>query len=372
MRRSPTVDLLLNALRKLARPRYCDHDDRVGRIVARFRLADRWDRITDRPVPLAHLRLEVLSYRWGRGLDGHPRPRIPLATYRPVVDLPGSGRIRFVAERARDAVARGLDSDPRAAVAAMAMHAAGERSNDCDRQTGLTLPRVLFAYGPKSMPTPPLAWDQDSWMAESREIQGLQAWPHELIARHETLDGATPIRPPAAIYADLGHLRGTKLPNPAFGVLRSQGLIASVAEYEAWSRAMKPTEGSEPTAESARFAEDLEAYACADPAREAQLRTDLARACAKVGIDLPEGPWGEKATSLLLAPWMDIEQPEAPRPQTIQLSGPPTPETARFATPFVEADLGDLEPLGARYASAEVWNVAMLPGRRRWMQPDLV
>lgn len=358
------VDPLRQALRKLARPRYSDHDARVGRIVALFRLADGRGHIPDRPVPLSHVRLDVLSYRWGIGIDGNPRPRIPLTTYRPVVELPGTGRIRFVPERARDAISRGLDGDPRMALAALAMHDASERSSDSDQQSGLILPRILFAYGRNSTPAPAIAWDHDAWMNEAHEIEGLCAWPQELIARYEGIDTDRSIQPPSAIYADLDHLRGTRVPNPAFEVLQSQGLIAPWAEYDTWSQAARPAEGSNPTAESARFAKDLEAFTCADPSHEAQLRTDLARACAEVGIDLPEGPWGESATALLLAPWMDIEQPEAPRPQTIQLSGPPSPETARFATGCVEADLGDLEPLGARYAPAEPWDVAMLLGRR--------
>ena len=370
-----------DALRALARTTYRAHDARVGRIVAAFRLADRRrDDLPTTPWPLDDLRLDVLSYRWGTGASGEPRPRIPLAIYRPIIDLAGTGRVRFALARARDFAQTGArdGGDRRLERAALLLHRHAEQAAEDDWAGTLALPRLLLAYHPSRTPTPPDGLAPAGWDALAVTVEGLRAWPQELLARPLADGPVAPLAPaPCAAYAvvDAG-LRGLRLANPAFALLRDRGLVPAGAEPKTWARAVAPAPHDGPSpppgSAAARLLDDLEAYVAAEPGREAALRLDLAAACAAAGLPLPGGAGGEAATALLAAPWADFERPDAPRPQAIRLAGPPCSETARFATATVEADLGSLEPLGPRYRPVPRGVVAALLARgasRRDGQP---
>jgi hypothetical protein len=317
-----------DALRDLARPSYREHDRRLQRLVAAYRSRHAtFDGLPAGFLPLEDLRLDVLTYRWGDGALGGPRPRAPLATYRAVADGHGLARVRFARIRVRDAASRrAMAARPDDARIALALHHAARAARPDDWVEALPLPRFYAAFDPRAL-TPAPTRD-----AAEVDIDGLSAWPLEDIDLGLDPGGCPPRGTPLAVYAHLEHLRGRSAHNPAADVLVYHGLLPA-----------RPRAGGRPDDRDVdRFHQALETHIAADPGRHLQLRRELARACDVHGIPLPGGPRGELATDLLVDPWRPIPRPGAGRPLLVRLAGPPGPGTAVFATDTVAADLADL------------------------------
>ena len=300
-------------------------------------------------MPIDDLRLRVLSYRWGAGSLGEPRPRVPLVIYRPVVDPTGSGRVRFEPIRAWDAACPRLAiASPRVARLALRMHRAAEDAPASDWASELVLPRFHFAFETTDEPTAPMGIDPIAWSSFSARIEDLTARPQEHFLRPTSAIGLSisPFPTPAAVYAGLEHMIGDVRRNPAFEVMQERGLIGRQQTFASWSRRLgRPSRANSVSVEAERLRSELEAYTKADPSHESGVRADLAAACEAAAIPLAGGAWGEMATGLLLSPWVAVDAPLAPAIQTILPAG----TDAVFSGPTAEVDLETLRGLGDLY-----------------------
>jgi hypothetical protein len=166
------------------------HHKRSDLLAATYRPCQRsTDRIPDERVPFDAFRLLALTHRWTEGVRGQISRKVVLAIYRPVVDLPGSGRIRFACEAALPVGARPARAspDPRrnptAARAAALMHRAIEDAGRRELTSALDLPAFYYAFRPDRPPAYEAAIPPATWAARMVRIGDLIAWPAEFFAR---------------------------------------------------------------------------------------------------------------------------------------------------------------------------------------------
>lgn len=322
------------------------------------------------------------------GRDVGYRSRIPLATYRPRVDLPGTGRITFAPEavfdlRVRDGgrSVRKLTSarSARTAAAAVAMIHAVDDAEPGDRAPDVQVPRFYWAFWPSAAPTFEAAHTREAWAAAEVRIGAMRAWPAEMFARGVSerhavhpVDG-TPApesdgapgaeagswccrggvwypkaQEPDRIYAYLSPMRGRRLRNPAFDVLRRRGLIPPGLTYRQWwlsvSRAMPggvraATDPAEAASPLGRLRARVEAYVDASGDGGVGLFAELADDCACHGV-VDEA--GDGFLSLLQDPATPAFARDLAAIQVVALTGPPGPETMDFELPAVAVPLYDL------------------------------
>jgi hypothetical protein len=347
-------DFLTSEFRAIARTSPSSLGRRADRTAVTYRTTRPGrDAIPDCLFPIEDFRLICLSYRLSDDARRRPRWRVALGFHRPTLDFPGTGRIVFRAERAYDATAPRDLIHPRANLtairAAVVLHQAIQDAEACDLDTGLSLPAFFFGFDPDRPPRFD-AIELPAARAAERAIDGLRAWPAGLFFR----DGRTTLaQGPTRVYASLAGLKGRRVRNPAFALLRDHGLLPAGVGYKAWldtvsvatdhGRAFQDprAEGTE----SARIRKAIEDHVLTDPARESLLLADLAEACHALGVKIAEGPEGIDALAEILDnPWTRPAVPYAAGVQVLKLAGRPGPATMAFADGAADVDLFDLGP----------------------------
>jgi hypothetical protein len=247
----------------------------------------------------------ALSYpRDHRGLRG-PRRRVELGIYRATLDFPGSGRVVFRRERSFDLTAPHALIRPRvnatAIRAAVVLHQAVEDAGPGDVAPRLALPRFEYGFDPGR--TPEFAPAGAAAPGDGREIDGLRAWPAGLFLGDDGRSSLT--RPPDRVFAWLAPLKGRRVRNPSFAVLRRRGILPAGPGYRAWLATVRRPDGTlqDPRlagTEVARVRRALQDHVLAEPAREPAILAELASACAAMGVRVAGGPEGVDALAELL------------------------------------------------------------------------
>jgi hypothetical protein len=350
---------LNDALAAVAQGSLHAHDRRLDRLILTIRPCQRGrERLPKEPVEFDAWRLLALTYRWCRRGDDGIRRRIALAFFKPIIDLPGTGRIGFRCERVFDSAARGVAhapdpaSNPTACRAAVLLHQAAETTID-----------GLVAY-PAHMLARPVGWRWDTHPVNGSSCPFLDddaAIEEGTIRDNWILRDGTPTpmaQAPIAVYAGLASLRGRAVRNPAFSVLQKHGLIPARFGHRAWLETVgRVTDGSDGPA--GRFRADLESFVTADlddHGRSTNLDSlcrGLRVACEAMAIPVPEGRDNafEFFVGLLDAPWSPVAVPAAAALQVVHLAGPAGPETLVFGNGFAQLNLYDLGSETVRYES---------------------
>ena len=324
------------------------------RVVLTYRPRDRSrDDLPARPIALDALRLFTMTSRQGTGRHGPSRSQVVLAVYKPTIDLPGSGRIRFVPVRVEDVADSPLSGGPEDRTVAVLHQALGDPEQGVGNPF-VIFPQIYYAYARRRPPVAEPMVPRPVWEAAEVDLYGYRAWPAELLARPEGLrftvhpvhgrsrpwsrtraiaEGTilddwimrggvpTPMaQEPEAVFVAVDHLRGRRMANPAVGVLQRHGLLPTGPEFARWLRTLGPVvdgrrqvhDPRDEATPAGRFRTALEHYVLGGPDREAALRAALRAACAMRGVPLPHGEHGHDAeTELLLSPWTGLEDPAA-------------------------------------------------------------
>jgi hypothetical protein len=341
------LDFLLGELRAIAGGSGHAHRRRSRLLAVTFRPRKRGrDAIPDRPIPLDDFRMLALSYtRDYRGRRG-TRRRVELGIYRATLDLPGSGRVVFRLERSFEVTAPRALIRPRVNVTAIrtavVLHQAVEDADRDEVAPRLALPRFEYGFDPGRTPefVPSRA---GAAPGDGREIDGLRAWPAELFVGDDGRSSLT--RPPARVFASLAALKGRRVRNPSFAVLRRRGILPAGPGYRAWLATVRRPDGTlqDPHlagTEAARVRLAIQDHLLADPAREPAILAELASACAAMGVRVPDGPEGVDALAELLDnAWHRPEVGYAAGIQVVGLAGPPGPSTMGFSDGAASVDL---------------------------------
>ena len=306
--------------------------DRAGRVAVTFRTRRQGrDAIPDAPIPIEDLLLYALSCRRRARTGRGPNWRVILSVHAPALESPGSGRVAFRLLRAIDI------TDPRpllrngpnhtAMRAAVVLDQAARDADDRDVADGLRLPDFSFGFDP-GQPERVDPIRIPAAEAARRFIRGLRARPVDLLVRDR---GSILDRGLGCLSASLAGLKGRRLRNPAFAVLRSHGILPAGITYTDWRSTVSKLTGqgrifqdphSEAT-EASRLRRAIQDYVLAEPGRESRILADLAEACHAMGVRIAEGPEGVDALAGLLdAPWDRPAVPYAATVQVLRLAGP--------------------------------------------------
>jgi hypothetical protein len=391
---------------------------RSGRIAVTFRFLDGY-----RPaapsgfVPIESLRLVAFGLRLTSNGRGGPWKRAALATFRPRVDLPGSGRVGFACVVVHDAAARGrgngrvnqIDAlrNPAAARDAVLLHQALEDARPADLASGPILPRIYWAFDAGRPPLLEPTSSPEEWADAEVRIGRFRAWPAEMLVRPpgrrydaHPVDGspdpwavcATDERgsstandvfrgrwlrrggrsiplaqEPAAIYASLDGLVGRSVRNPAYDALREVCLVPRDRTHREWAEMMCraedvpcPSDGGEGPPVRA-FRERVAAYGASAPHAERDLLERVRVGCIAASVAVPGGDETsiQFLARLLMSPWQRVELPEAAI-QTIKLGGPSGPGTLVFSGDVAELDLGDFGDHQRLYESPDPGEIRRL------------
>ena len=176
--------LLSSQLTSFASLPYAEHDARTELAAATFSVLV--GSFAQGPfVRFDRMRLAVLTHRWAFR-RGRLRARAPLAIYVPYLDLPGSGRVRFVLEDLCDLRDRALPEpggalDPLnrfpAAQLAVQMALAVEDAEPYELVVAPAFPRYFWAFCPGRAPAAPEGVAAHEWEAERVAIGSHLAWP---------------------------------------------------------------------------------------------------------------------------------------------------------------------------------------------------
>jgi hypothetical protein len=323
---------LLEELAELSRSGSPGQRRRLSRTAITFRPWKKGrDAIPDHPIPLDGFKLIAIGYGWSSGRRG-PRPSLTLGIYRASFDGSAAVPIRFRAEEVHDLVHRRSLTDPQpnatAIRSAVLLHQAVEDGDPGDFGPGLDWPRFFYGFEPAREPEFGAAAEAGA-KASERSIEGLRAWPAELFVR----SGGELLRtfPPQRVFASLAHLKGRQIRNPAFAVLKRNGLLPRGQDYRSWLASVSAMKngmrvlqdpGSDRT-EAGRLRGLIESHMLADRGREEQMLGELESACLALGMRVPENPerlgW---LADLLDNPWSSAVVPYAARVQTIRLADP--------------------------------------------------
>ncbi len=315
------------------------------RIALTFRPARQGrDGLPGGPIPLDDFRLLALSGRPGPSGDGWGRRRLVLAIYRPVLDPDGSGRVGYRCEQAFDVASpRSLyrpTLNATAARAAVVLHQALADADPGDFATTPAWPRFYRGFDPGREPEPDATVTPDAWAAAEVAVGGLRAWPAEMLADRPAGPGTS------RVFASLAHLKGRRVRNPAFAVLRRHGLLTARLGDRAWLDTLGlPAPGGlvDGTSRAGRLRRSIEAYATADPANERALPRDARDGCAAIGVRIGTGPDGDDTLAGLLdSPWWRPEVHYAGGLRLIRLAGPAGPTTMTFADATCAVNFFDL------------------------------
>jgi hypothetical protein len=197
--------------------------------------------------------------------------------------------------------------------------------------------------------------------ARESAIDGLHAWPAGLFLGD---DGRSSLsRPPAKVFASLSGLRGRRIRNPAFAILRRRGIVPVGLSYRAWRATVRRHDGTlqDPHVagtEAARTRRAIQDHLFADPAREPAILAELRSACIAMGLKGVDGL--DALAELLDNPWDYPEVAYAAGIQLVRLDGPPGPGTMNFADGAADVDFHVVGPDQGRSRRAALGDV---PGR---------
>jgi hypothetical protein len=383
------------------------HARRVERLAVTYRPC-KWRSDT---LPQAHIqfddfRLMSLSHRWC-DRSGVVTRIVVLGAYKPVVDLPGTGRITFACEGALTVGRLGgrVVPDPRTNLSgcrtAILLSQAIEDADQVELVPAIAFPRFYYAFDPKRPPVFEADRPVEDWEAGEVKIGNLRAWPLEYFARpsgahwdQNPVDGspdpwadeaapveegairgswilsdgvATPMaQEPLEIFADLSHLGGRCFRSPAWEVLRSHKIINPNQGFRAWLERLCPFTGTgpdapdadDPATEAGKFRSRLADFI--DREGLDNLINDLADSCQAAGVPVPvdtEDAY-EFLTGLLEDPWMRPEVEGQASFQRVRLTGLPDPSTMTFSNGVVEVDLYSLSEYTDQYAQLPAGRVA--------------
>ena len=324
-------------------------------------------------VPIGRLRAVTLHFRVCRPVHaGAARRRAVLATYATEVDLPGSGRVRFVPEsvvdlRSARGPARLCPTLKRMAL--LLVQAMLDRTVD-ELVDAPALPPLLWGYAPSSPPRPEAGFEAEPWAALAETHEGLRCYPHELMARAAGEDDE-PAQPPLQILADGRPLRGEAIRNPAGLALSRRGFDPFLGRTARdWQREARGPAGA--SLEKAAL-EVAAAAAGVDepgtPTRLGALLDEVLAALMALGASSPAGlddPAARaEADERLADPAGLVMAPRSPLVQAVRIrGGVPTPAACAFGTAHVQFDASDLGPHAP-------WYVPIRPRQsRRGGRPD--
>ncbi len=284
----------------------------------------------------------VMAVRSSRVLSvnhGVTRMQSVLAFYRPVIDLPGTGRVAMTLIHTTDALdPQGCDAiDARDVTrAAVLLGQAVEDTEDRDLVGQLPSPAFYYAFPPESSPVFESRYSYRDWATSEVRIGPLRAWPSIMFVRSlgdrfETspVDGSPDpwlneepastelgswvrrggnsypaSQMPHAVYVDFAAHRGRVVRNPAFQVLLRHNLLVAPHGYAAWRNSVtKAVDGArvvlDPTnSTTATYSlRDRIASYLTDSDREQALLEDLESACA--AMDIPTRTRGGPQAFLL-------------------------------------------------------------------------
>ncbi len=352
------------------------HAQLMSRVAVTFKACHRrYEDVPAGALDFDAFRMFVASRRLCEG-RGDFAARIPLAIYKPTVDLPGTGRIDFALEAACDlslrvgaAGARSVSATTNYTGAKIGLLAtqAAEDASDVDMLAAPEMPRFYWAFHSGKSPVFEPAYTTQQWAESETRIGLMRAWPAEMFIRDGRAYDAHPVdgtpapedataadgtwwgmwlmrdgrwvpkcQEPDAIYAYLAPFRGRAMRNPAWDVMRAHGVIATHAPYREWRE----------TRDEAAFAAALTAYCEADPGNSDRLVADVV--AAFVAVDAPVDDM-DYVEHMIAQPWLPVTDPRAAAIQVVRLTGAPAPATMEFQGP-VTARLYDI---GGAYEQVE-------------------
>jgi hypothetical protein len=389
------------------------HARRAARLAITFRPAGREsDDVEDAALPLDDLRMFALAHRACADRSGAIVRRMPLAIYRPAVDLPGTGRISFEWMVAFDLSSPG-DPDVRtidpaenatAARAGILLAQAVEDADARDLAPGPLLPEFYYAFDRRRRPVFEARFTRQEWAAAEVRIGDMRAWPAGMFARDladryevNPVDGSP--RPdlvgldehpswclrdgvwlpraqaPDEIYTYLSPFRGREVRNPAYAVLRRRGVVPAGVSYKQWldtvttfKRGEDGPAGRVPLEDDgepngvSRHRDALMEYGSRWAGGDAELVADLVVAAGALGVPVADEA---QAADMLLAPWTKAVAPRAASIQVVRLAGMPGPETMDFEAGACSAYLYDLGPVYASVDPRRVVESVQQRSRRR-------
>lgn len=368
---APANTVLVDALSRLRDGGNHGHARRQSTIAVAFKPCHRGsDALVDRAIEFDAFRMFVLGHRFCDD-DGVVRRRTPLAIYRPVVDLPGTGRIGFaleavldVAARVRTRSVRNLVAADNATAARMAilMADAIDDATPDSVAAAPALPEFYWAFKPGRLPVFEATHSQVEWASAEIRIGSMRAWPARMFVRGDRDDfDVNPVdgspRPggehpswverdgvklprcqePDAIYTNLAPFAGRTVRNPAARVLKAARIDPA----------------------------GLPALAASSPESAADLMVALSDACTALGVPRPGTVEGY--FEMLRNPAARVAVPAASSIQVVRLAGTPSPETLDFRG---EAHAAGLHDLGGPYDAVAPRRVAEMmeqaaPSRRK-------
>ena len=295
-----------------------------GRIALTFRPSRRGrDGLAGGPVPLDSFRLLVLTHRDHVDALGHRRHGAVLEVLRPVLRPAWPLALGYRRERIHDLAAPRPFLTPgfnaTAARAAVLLHRAIDDSGPGPGPASPPAwPRLYVGFGDRDRPVFGPATTRADRDAAEAEAGGLRAWPAGM------LSGSSDPVPPHRVFASLAHLKGRRVRNPAFAVLRRRGLIGRGLGYRAWlgtvgamtERGHVPQDARDEATAAGRLRLAIGAYLAADPRRERALLDEMRAGCDAFGIRVAEGD--DALAELLDNPW---SRPEVHYAGGIQLAG---------------------------------------------------
>jgi hypothetical protein len=411
-----TIPFVKAALKEAANMSPHKHDRCADRVAVGYRdITSPRDRAFDGFMRHDGIRLFALSLRWCVEPGGEARRRHPLAIYRPVVDLPGSGRIVWQPDAVYDAATmpwhknglRGLSpfSNETATRLGVLLHQAIDDADPDKIWSELHLPHFYYVFAADMPPYFEPAYTQEEWDAARVELGGRHAWPSWMFARdpsevHDVhpitgtprpdptgmtpgvrtedgwiLDASGSVIPaaqvPQDVYCDCDHLVGRQVRNPAYAALRACGLIPFDLSFRAFRDQHSRWAGGVRTHFEIDPASDLgRALAGLDQEGRAGLVRAFVGASGVSGWvgSEPEGvSFLNYVGGLLNTPTRPVEDLGASSILVVRLAGPPAPDNMRFALPDQEIDLFDLGRYSDRYqwAPPAVLRMAVKGGQRR-------
>lgn len=342
------------------------HNRRSDRLATTFRPCRRnTDKLPPELREFDDCRLCALSRRFAKGSARGLRRRAPLAIYKPIIDLPGSGRISFQCERVFDAASQGTAyaltaaERPSAARTAVLLHQAGDDATGAELTTQINLPDFWFTFYPDSPPVFESTFTADEWVAARVDVDGAMLWPAWMFIRPAderwevhpgdgsavpVVDGAcerdlspdgawmmidgiwTPLcQEPDGVLADFAGMveSGRTIRNPAWAVLKKHGLVPRGQGYRKWLESLRLRPGD---------------AALLDDDDDDGIEDDLdGTEAGEAGVD------GDAA--LLPPPGLEdqVEAVAGPAPAVVPVEGPaPTPDARESLRDALEryVDLG--------------------------------
>lgn len=215
----------------------------------------RTDQMPTHCVAFDTFRMVVLACRFCDS-NGRVRARAPLATYRPAIDLPGTGRVFFTRETLSDAtVNTGGVRQTRTVV----LLDRASTSRRCPGESTVTMPEFFWAFRHDTPIEFESTYTRKEWASAEVRIGDMRAWPADMFARRVDVDyirhpGTDTPRPrdpstdpgwvrredrwlplcvqPDAVYVDFSRVTPREVINPALAVLARLGVTPTHRSIE--------------------------------------------------------------------------------------------------------------------------------------------